>query len=73
MASQCVSTAVCGSVFVKRVAKRITEGGRMSDGYTPRNVARPLAYKVSSPCPLSNVDRRFALLIYPDTFFLFEV
>ena len=37
MASHCVPLAVCGSVFTIRVAERVIEGSRMSDGYTPRN------------------------------------
>ena len=35
--------------------------------------ARPLAYKVSAPCPLSKVGGNSAHLIYPDIVVIFDV
>jgi len=51
MASQCVPLAVCGTVFTIRVVGRVIEGGRMSDGYTPRNEGT--SFSVQSICAVS--------------------
>ena len=51
MASQCVPLAVCESVFTIGVLGRVIEGGRMSDGYTPRNEGT--SFSVQSICAVS--------------------
>ena len=43
--------AICGSVCTIRVAERVIEGGRMSDGYTPRNEGT--SFNVQSICAVS--------------------
>ena len=48
MASQYVPLAVCGYVFMIRFTERVIEGGRMSDGYTPRNEGT--SFSVQSIC-----------------------
>jgi hypothetical protein len=57
MPSQFVPLALCGSVFKIRVADRVTGyGGRMSDGYMPRNEV--MSFSVQSICAVSIIKSR---------------
>ena len=60
MASQCVPLAMCGSVFTIRVAERFIEGGRMSEGYSPRNEGTFFSVQRIAPCALLEVCRNSA-------------
>ena len=69
MASQCDPLAVCGSVFTIRVAERVIEGGRMSDGYTPRNEGR--SFSVQSICAvpiIKNLRKQCAVDLYTHSY-----